>query len=326
MSQKTIAPALTAKASRRPPILASTDDDLASAGGAIACIVPQVEPSLDDHIQQLQDKISQLSFELNLLRRRDEHVSTALTKLDEEQRLAARLQQDFLPKRMPQVGQVHFQTLFRPASYVSGDLYDVMRLDEHHVGFYVADAVGHGMPAALLTMFMKNALVTKDIGGPAGYRVLDPSETMSRLNNSLCEQNLSNATFATAVYGTLNTQTLMLSVARGGHPNPILIRDGQMLDLEADGALLGIFPDEAFATCAVQLQRGDRVLVYTDGIEVAFSGDSDAADTERWRSELRERAREPIAVILEDFASRLDSAGGSLLPKDDLTIVAMEVR
>ncbi len=290
----------------------------------IACIVPQVRPDIEDHVQQLQDKISQLSFELNLLRRRDEHVNGIMTKLDEEQRLAARLQQDFLPKRLPQVGQVHFHTLFRPASYVSGDLYDVMRLDEDHVGFYVADAVGHGMPAALLTMFMKNALVTKDIAS-GSYRVLDPSETMSRLNNSLCEQNLSNATFATAVYGTLNTKTLTLSVARGGHPQPLLIRDGKMTELDAEGALLGIFPDETFTTCHTQLQRGDRVLIYTDGIEVAFSN-SDAADNERWRNELLQRAAEPVALILDDFANALDSFNGSILPKDDLTIVALEVR
>ncbi len=290
----------------------------------IACIVPQVHKNLDEHIQDLQDKISQLSFELNLLKRRDEHVNGMMTKLDEEQRLAARLQQDFLPKTLPQVGSVHFHTLFRPASYVSGDLYDVMRLDEKHVGFYVADAVGHGMPAALLTMFMKNALVTKDIAN-GSYRVLDPSETMTRLNNSLCEQNLSNATFATAVYGTLNTHTLKLSIARGGHPQPLLIRDGMMIDLDAQGALLGIFPEEKFETCHVQLQRGDRVLVYTDGIEVAFSS-NDSADDERWRHELSKRAAEPISTILDDFAAQLDDFKGSILPKDDLTIVAMEIR
>ena len=60
---------------------------------------------------------------------------------------------------------MHFHTLFRPAGYVSGDLYDVARLDERRIGFYVADAVGHGMPAALLTMFIKHALVTKEVRG-----------------------------------------------------------------------------------------------------------------------------------------------------------------
>src|SRR5947207_11229487 len=95
-------------------------------------------------------------------------------RLDEELRLAARVQQDFLPKSLPSVGDVRFQYLFRPAGHVSGDLYDVMRLDETHVGFYMADAVGHGMPAALLTMFLKQALTTKEIF-PGGYRLLPPN-------------------------------------------------------------------------------------------------------------------------------------------------------
>ncbi|MBC7783759.1 MAG: SpoIIE family protein phosphatase, partial [Burkholderiales bacterium] len=154
--------------------------------GSIACIVPQVQTDVDEHLESLQEKISHLTLELNMLRRRDDHVSGLMDRLDQEQRLAARLQRDFLPKKFPTLGQVGFEALYRPAGYVSGDMYDAMRLDESHVGFYVADAVGHGMPAALLSMFMKNALVTKDII-PGGYRLLTPAETMSRLNNSLCE-------------------------------------------------------------------------------------------------------------------------------------------
>ena len=97
-----------------------------------------------------------------------------------------------------------------------------MRLDEKHVGFYMADAVGHGMPAALLTMFIKNALVTKQIT-PGGYRLLNPSETMAHLNEALVGQHLSHATFATAIYGYVNTETLEATFARGGHPCPILV-------------------------------------------------------------------------------------------------------
>ncbi len=195
-----------------------------------------------EQIELLQKQLTDLHNEVNFLRRRDETLNFSIARFDEELRLAARLQQDFLPKSLPQVGRIHFHTLFRPAGYVSGDLYDVMRLDEHNVGFYMADAVGHGMPAALLTMFIKNALVTKQIT-PEGYRLLLPSETMSRLNESMIEQNLSAATFATAIYGTIDAETLTVSFARGGHPHPMLMRaDGSVHAIEADGGLLGVFP------------------------------------------------------------------------------------
>ena len=286
----------------------------------IACVVP-----LERHLDKAQDEINALRAEVGVLRRRDETLKFYMHRLDEELRLAARLQQDFLPKHLPQVGDVHFHTLFRPAGYVSGDLYDVMRLDERNVGFYMADAVGHGMPAALLTMFLKNALVTKDIS-PAGYRLLSPAQTMKRLNDALVEQNLSQATFATAVYGYINSATLRMTFARGGHPSPILFSaDGRVQSLEADGSLLGIFPDEAFGETTVQLHPGDRVFIFTDGIEVAFSDDQQM-DVQRWRDELLARRHLSTPDLITDFAEHLDRELGSLTPKDDLTMVVMEVK
>src|SRR5215213_3366570 len=218
------------------------------------------------HMEQVQREMEALRSELNLLRRRDETLNFHLHRLDEELRLAARLQQDFLPKELPEVGPVRFHTLFRPAGYVSGDLYDVMRL-----GFYMADAVGHGVPAALLTMFIKQALVTKEIV-PGGYRLVPPGESMARLNQTLVDQNLAHATFATALYGVIDTQTLDVTVARAGHPAPVVIRAGgeTIEPLQPDGGLLGVFPDEQYQSLTTRLAPGDRLLVYTDGIEVAF--------------------------------------------------------
>jgi sigma-B regulation protein RsbU (phosphoserine phosphatase) len=277
------------------------------------------------HLEDVQREMDALRMELNLLRRRDETLNFYMHRLDEELRLAARLQQDFLPKMLPQLGRVHFHTLFRPAGYVSGDLYDVMRLDERRIGFYIADAVGHGMPAALLTMFIKHALVTKEILADQ-YRLLSPGEALSRLNQSLIEQNLSQAAFATALYGTIDADTLEVRLSRAGHPSPLVLRaDGRLDALDADGPLLGIFPDEPFAETHALLHPGDRMFLYTDGIEVAFC-DDDATDVQRWRDELLSRASLPTEELLTQFADRLDSESGSLEPKDDLTLVIVEVR
>jgi sigma-B regulation protein RsbU (phosphoserine phosphatase) len=276
-------------------------------------------------LDSLQKEIDSLHSEVSALRLRDEALKFYMQRVDEEMRLAARLQQDFLPKKLPQLGDVHFSALFRPANYVSGDLYDVMRLDETHVGFYMADAVGHGIPAALLTMFMKNALVTKQIIAD-GYRLLEPRQTMAHLNATLVGQNLSYATFATAVYGHVNTQTLEVTLCRGGHPNPILLRkDGSMELVGADGSLLGIFPDEQFTDATVTLSPGDRLFVYTDGIEVAFS-EYATVDAERWRQELHRLRDLCTEDLLREFSKHLDRESGSITPKDDLTIVVLEAK
>ncbi len=282
-------------------------------------------PSIDAALENTTQELQALRNEVNALRRRDETLNFYMHRLDEEMRLAARLQQDFLPKSLPQIGPIHFHSLFRPAGYVSGDIYDVMRLDENHLGFFIADAVGHGMPAALLTMFIKRALVTKEINAD-GYRLLPPAEAMSRLNEALVEQDLSQGTFATALYGIINIQTLSITFARGGHPNPLVLRHGGTVEeVASDGPLLGIFSDGEFTHGVAQLSPGDRLFLYSDGIEVAFTT-PEAMDTNQWRVELAARQSLRVEEMLTDFSNHLDNEVGSLAPKDDLTIIVLEVR
>ncbi|MCC7351075.1 MAG: SpoIIE family protein phosphatase [Phycisphaerales bacterium] len=276
-----------------------------------------------ERIEAMQREIHLLRGELDAQHRRDRTAQFQMDRLDEEMRLAAKLQRDFLPKTLPQVGQVRFHALYRPAGYVSGDLYDVMRLDEQHVGFYMADAVGHGVPAALLTMYLKRALITKQIT-PEGYRLLRPGESMAHLNAALIEQNLSQATFATALYGIINVNTLGIQFARGGHPTPILLtREGQIEFLQCDGSLLGIFDGESFEDRQLSMRSGDRLLVFSDGIEVAFSNEQ-GFDNDKWCQDLHERRHLSAEELIRDLAGRLDAESGSLEPKDDLTIIAME--
>ncbi|HZZ42191.1 MAG TPA: PP2C family protein-serine/threonine phosphatase [Tepidisphaeraceae bacterium] len=296
-----------------------------SSGGIASIQSPEsVVAQVDDRIAQLQSELDALNTEVRTLRRRDETINYYMQRVDEEMRLAAKLQRDFLPKSMPEVGPVRFHTLFRPAGYVSGDLYDVIRLDERNVAFYVADAVGHGMPAALLTMFMKRALVTKQIL-TGRYRLMRPGETMHLLNQALLDQHLEQATFATALYGVINCETLAVSFARAGHPCPLLLKsDGTVEELQADGGLLGIFEDETYQDGRAQLTAGDRLILFTDGVEVAFAK-GDTVDIDRWKSELLARRHLPTDQLLQDLSRHIDHECSSLDAKDDLTIIIAEI-
>jgi len=284
-----------------------------------------LSPSPVSDITSLQQEICELQQEINQLKRRGDKLNFHLSRIDEELKLAARLQQDFLPKTLPQIGRIHFHTLFRPAGHVSGDFYDVLRLDEKHIGFYIADAVGHGVPAALLTMFIKHALATKQID-VGGYRLLTAAETMTRLNDTLIEQALSAATFATALYGTINIDTRQVTFARAGHPLPMVLRaNGQIESLECEGGLLGVFPNENYEERTVTLELGDRLLLVTDGVEVAFSADI-ATSQQRWYEELNTRHNLPAEQFLHEFASLIDNATDGVSLRDDLTMLVLEVR
>jgi phosphoserine phosphatase RsbU/P len=290
-------------------------------------LIPDLPPVevIEQQLDAVEREMTSLREELEHLRKRDRTVNFHMQRIDEELRMAARLQQDFLPKSMPRFGPVSFHALWRPAGYVSGDIYDVFRLDESHVGFYIADAVGHGVPAALLTMFIKHSLVTKEISSQ-DYRLLEPGETLARLNDALASQNLATGTFCTACYGVLDTESLVLEIASAGHPAPMLLRgEGPPGVVKVDGSLLGIFEGEHYQTRSVQLCPGDRVLLYTDGVEVAFSPDSDSPSPDRFNDELFKRRQFGGEHLIADFARHLDFEVGSLNPRDDLTLLVVGI-
>ena len=113
------------------------------------------------------------------------------------------------------------------ASRVGGDFYDIFRLDEKHLGFYIADAMGHGVPASLLTIFVKKGVRAKEISGQS-YRLVPPSEVLERLNRDLIEQQIPDLPFITMIYVLFNCQDGTLQFSRAGHPYPLYVpKDGQ---------------------------------------------------------------------------------------------------
>src|SRR5207245_1833721 len=130
-----------------------------------------------------------------------------------ELELARRIQQSMLPRTVPIVPPAQFAVHYRPCGRVGGDFYDIFRLDEDHIGFYVADVMGHGVPASLLTIFLKKAVQPKEIDGTT-YRILPPDEVLQRLNHELISQAVAENPFITMVYALLNCRDGSLSFSR----------------------------------------------------------------------------------------------------------------
>ncbi len=277
-------------------------------------------------IARFQNHLRQVERELDRMQRLGERLHDHFREIDDELRLASRLQRDFLPRNIDQIGRLRFASIFRPASWVSGDMFDIQRIDESHVGFYVVDAVGHGVAAGLLTMYVKRALTTKIIAGE-GYRVLDPGQSLQMLNEALCQHALPNCQFVTAAYCVVNLETLVMKFARGGHPYPLLIRPAGMIELDSSGGLMGLFDEFDCPTDQVQLHAGDKVIIYTDGIESAFdhlSADGNSKMTGHM-SVLETVSRKDIVDAAIELDDRLNRNNGSLLPADDITVLAMQV-
>ena len=251
-------------------------------------------------------------------------TGSLVNNLAEQLRLAGLVQQDFLPTQLPNTDEIRWATVFLPAEWVSGDIYNIVRIDEQHIGFYVADVVGHGMPAALLTIFLKQALVMRETV-ENNYRIFSPAEVMKNLNVRMAAQKLSGYQFATCCYCLLNVKTLQLTYARGGHPYPILIRpQEQPQQLEMRGSLLGIFKESEYIQQTVQLRSGDKLLLYSDGAEPSI-GSFDEAAGFRFSDEFYGIKDFPIVEMFDKFNTLAQNKEIDPAEVDDITAVGLEI-
>jgi sigma-B regulation protein RsbU (phosphoserine phosphatase) len=285
--------------------------------GVLAFLAP--DEDIDEIAARLTSLMNAKRTTSAALRRLREHTR----HLDEQLRLAQRLQLDFLPRRMPDVAGGRFAARLEAAAWVAGDFYDIFRLDERHLGFYVADAVGHGIPAALLTVFVKKSLQTKRIDGKK-YELIAPEDALALLNTDLLSAELQETPFITMIYGVYNEASRECAYARAGHPQPLLIGpEGSLDTLAGDGPLLGIFPNATFEPCRRILEPGERLLLYTDGAERVES--DRRADPAKLMDVIRSSTLLPIEAMLDAILDAVHNATGGDHLADDVTLLALEL-
>lgn len=304
-------------------------------GAGIMCEPIDIDPAQAAVIlwtlAQRQPAIQQLANELTLTELSINSVNTEMLKLHEELASAATIQREYMPKALPEIEGIDMGIVYRPASYVSGDIYDIVELDEHHTGFFLADAVGHGVPAALMTMVISQGL-HKTEGKGDKLRIVEPAEALRRLNTTMTKNAGEQARFATAAYAIHDKRDNTITVAGAGHPPSLLVRagSGEVEQIESQGPLLGVFADLEFEQTTHQLNPGDVFIIYSDGFEVAFpkqdaEGDERKRPTLTYIQELTDAGSGEHALdhAIATLESHLDAQCGSLHQPDDITALFM---
>jgi serine phosphatase RsbU (regulator of sigma subunit) len=282
-----------------------------------------------------QTAVRALEQNLTVARSYQGETAAEIDRLHQELLLAARVQRDFMPKQMPEVEGLEASVLFRPAGFVSGDTYDVARLDEHHVGFFLADAMGHGVPAALMTLYLTGSLPRKEITS-AGYRIIPPSEALGRLNNGLQECMAGPARFATAIYGVADTRTGCITMACAGHPPPLRIGPHGVRPVEVSGMLLGVVANFEYEQVTIRLDDNELLVLHSDGIESAFSPRHTAHSDIPTRpapphysflaNMRRGESLRDLPTAMSRLAREMDAQSGSLSQEDDQTVLSLRTR
>ena len=194
------------------------------------------------------------------------------SQLHRELVIATELQKSFLPRTVPQYDNVDIEVLYKPSSYIGGDFYDFIRIDDSHLGVLICDVKGHGVASAMITATIKFQL--HDLK----QYYLEPDQLLERLNNRL--ENFFSSTgndyFVTAVYGVLHLDDVTFCYSNAGHSYPCLCSADDLTMLEnQQGLPLGILPGMTYDQQQVTLSPGQELFLYTDGIyEIELRGKS----------------------------------------------------
>lgn len=173
---------------------------------------------------------------------------------------AREIQRNLLPKVIPQIHDYEIAGITQPIRFVGGDYYDVVRVSKTQTVFCIADVAGKGLPAALLMSSLQAALK------PLMWETFSPREVCRRLNHILCDIAPVNK-FISFFYAVLDSEKHRLAYCNCGHNPPLVVRaDGSASELNAAGAVLGQFPDWIYEQSDLQLNAGDELLLFTDGL------------------------------------------------------------
>ncbi len=243
-----------------------------------------------------------------------------LVALQNELDVAKKIQQSILPDKFPHVEGCEVFGCMEAARNVGGDFFDVIRLDKGCIGLAVADVSDKGVPAALFMMSSRTLLK----GAAVGVGV--PGSVLSEVNDLLNETN-DAAMFVTVFYSVYDPATRVLTFSNGGHNPPLVVHaDGSSEELELTGGIaLGAVPQFEYEQASVELEPGDTVIFFTDGVTEAINASDEEFGLEALQAlfedgEIRS-AREAAEMILQavrDFA-------GEAPQFDDLTCMALRV-
>jgi sigma-B regulation protein RsbU (phosphoserine phosphatase) len=243
-----------------------------------------------------------------------------LNALHEELNIAARIQQSILPRVFPAFpGRSEFDIFasMSPAKEVGGDFYDFFLIDNERLGFVIGDVSGKGVPAALFMAVCRTLLRATAMQAPSAGDCL-------RYVNKVLVAESDSAMFVTLFYGILNSRTGELEFAVGGHNPPYLFSERRFEPLSFKGGMIvGIMAMAAYESQQIQLEPGDGLFLFTDGLTEATNEDLEMFGEERLEAAARNCAAQPLAKLIGGVSEAVQKFVAGAPQADDLTMLAV---
>lgn len=283
--------------------------------GELARVFKTMASEVQNRERVLDELVAQRTHELA---DKNQALSEAQALINKELDLARRLQLAILPDQFPQIERCSGHARMLPATQMGGDFYDFVTLPDGRVAVVMADVSGKGVTAAFFMAVARtsiNSLVRQSAS---------VGECLAQANDELCRQNPLDL-FVTVFLGIFEPATGRLDYANGGH-NPPLLRhaDGQTGWLEPTGDMaLGVMSDIPYTSASVQLEPGDVLLAYTDGVTEAFNAKLEAYGEQRLLDLLKQSTDAAPRAVVEQLFSEVARFADGAPQSDDITVAAL---
>jgi sigma-B regulation protein RsbU (phosphoserine phosphatase) len=242
-----------------------------------------------------------------------------LVSIKKELAIAKNVQMSALPVSFPQSEYYELSAKMIPAREVGGDFFDYFALDENRIGIVVADVSGKGVPAALFTM------VTRAVLKSVALNHQSPAQCLSEVNNLLSQDNHA-CMFVTLYYGVLDLRDGRLNYSNGGHNPPRLVRGAdagvEVFPLTTNLAL-GIIPGYEFHDDEIQLEVGDALFLYTDGVTEARNTSNEEFGNDRLDNQLSKSNQSQVENLVDVVVKAVEQFAGEMEQFDDITCLAV---
>lgn len=244
----------------------------------------------------------------------------SVTRIEQEMEIARSIQANLFPRSLPAIPGVDLAARCVPARETGGDFYDVLPLDHSRFGLSVGDVSGKSLPAAMVMAAARSIVRSEALDHPLPEDVMDQT-------NMLISQDVPQDMYVALCYAVYDAQQRSLELALGGQLTPLLRKsDGTVSFIEASSNLpLGIVPSVRYVATNVRLERGDTVLLYTDGLVEAFSPDGELFGFERLQATFAACGDLPAEVIVERLFAAVNDWQAGVERHDDITTVVLRV-
>ena len=273
---------------------------------------------LDDLSLTIEKAIEHIAYIKTM---QEEH--TQLESIKGDLAVAREIQQAILPRIFPpfpeEAANMDIAASMNAAKDVGGDFYDFFRIDDDKIGFVIADVSGKGVPAAI---FMA---VSRTLIRATGIRGVTPSECISYSNDLLAKESANNM-FVTVFYGIYNIKTGEVTYTNAGHNPPYLIKAGgtiEQLPLSKD-IVVGALDDFQFSEETLQLEHGETLLLYTDGVTEAINVNDEEYGEKRLEETLKDVTQQNCQQIINTVKADVKTFAGEAEQSDDITLLAIK--